>query len=465
MRINDLFETDLDFEIAGIVDDSRDIEQNYLFVATKGFNVDHYDYIDAAVVSGAVAVVADRKVDTKVPVFYVENINDYYVELCKKFNNINSDDFKYIGITGTDGKTTSTSVIYQIFNKLRTKSALIGTNGMFIKNEHYGTNNTTPCISELYNVLGIAKNNKCKQVVMEVSSEALLHERVKSINYSIVGFTNITEDHLNVHGSIDNYIACKLKLLDYLDENGVVVYNGDDVNLCQIKSKNKYSYGVNRDCDFMISDVEEMSKVVNFCITHAGEKYNISSPLVGMYNVYNVTLAFAICMLYGMNSKTIIKAISELEPILGRRESLDFGQDFEIILDYAHTYNGIKNILDSVKDHKKIITVTGAAGGREKEKRSKIGKIILEKSDVVIFTMDDPRFESVDDIIDDLAGDTTKEYFRLNDRVEAINFALKVADKDSVVLILGKGRDNYMAIEDKKIPYCDYEVIKDFYNK
>jgi UDP-N-acetylmuramoyl-L-alanyl-D-glutamate--2,6-diaminopimelate ligase len=152
-----------------------------------------------------------------------------------------------------------------------------------------------------------------------------------------------------------------------------------------------------------------------------------------------------------------------LKPILGRRESLDFGQEYEIILDYAHTFNGIKNILDSVKDYKKIITVTGAAGGREKEKRSKIGKIVLEKSDIVIFTMDDPRYESVDSIIDDLAGDTTKDYFRIKDRVEAIHFAFSIADKDSVVLILGKGRDNYMAVEDKKLPYCDYEVIKDYF--
>ena len=464
MNINKLFNTDLDFIIEGIVDDSRDVKDGYLFVATKGFNVDHYDYIDKAIENGAIAVVADREVSCSVPVFYVEDINNYYIKLCRLFNNINDDDFNYIGITGTDGKTTSTSIIYSIMSSLK-KNALIGTNGMFIDDEHFGTNNTTPCISELYNALGIAKKYDCKQVVMEVSSEALLHNRVEGINYSIVGFTNITEDHLNVHGTIDSYIACKLKLLKYLSKDGIVVYNGDDVNLCQIKYDNKYSYGVNKDCDFTISKVVEKDKLVTFSITYKGVNYDIVSPLLGMYNVYNVTLAFAICLLSGLDSDFIINEIKNLKPVLGRRESLNFGQDFELILDYAHTFNGIKNILESVQNYKKIITVTGAAGGREKEKRSKIGKIVLEKSDVVIFTMDDPRYESVDSIIDDLAGDTDKEYFRIKDRVEAINFALSVADKDSVVLILGKGRDNYMAIEDKKVPYCDYEVIKEYYNK
>ena len=461
MKINELFDTTLDFEITGIVDDSRDVKKGYLFVATKGFNVDHFDYIDLAIKNGAAAVVVDREVNVDVPVFYVDNINDYYITLCRKFNNVD-DDFKYIGITGTDGKTTSSSIVYQILSNVK-KTALIGTNGMFIEDEHFDTHNTTPCISELYNVLGIAKKEKCKQVVMEVSSEALLHNRVDGISYSIVGFTNITEDHLNVHGSIDNYIACKMKLLDFVSDDGIVIYNGDDVNLCQIKSDNKYSYGVNKDCDFVISEIVEKDKMVEFIITHKHIDYKISSPYVGMYNVYNVTLAFAICMMYGLESDKIIQSIKDLKPVLGRRESLDFGQDFELILDYAHTYNGIKNILDSVKDYKKIITVTGAAGGREKEKRSKIGNVIFEKSDVVIFTMDDPRFESVDDIIDDLVGDNKKEYFRIKDRVEAIHFALKVADKDSVVLILGKGRDNYMAVGDSKLPYCDYDVIKDFY--
>lgn len=463
MKINELLDTEYDFEIAGIVDDSRNVRDNYLFVATKGFNVDHFDYIESAISNGAVAVVADREVNVKVPVFYVNNINDYYVELCKKFNNVLDDDFKYIGITGTDGKTTSSSIVYQIISKAK-KTALIGTNGMFINDEHYNTNNTTPCISELYDVLGIAKKKECKQIVMEVSSEALLHERVDKIKYSIVGYTNITEDHLNVHGTIENYIACKMKLLDLLDDDGVVIYNGDDVNLCQIKKPNKYSYGVNLDCDFLISDIVEKNNSVEFTITYCGKKYEINSSLVGIYNVYNITLAFAICLFSGIKEEDIIKAISELKPILGRREYLDFGQDFDIILDYAHTFNGIKNILDSVKHYKKIITVTGAAGGREKEKRSKIGEVVLEKSDVVIFTMDDPRYEDVDDIINDLAGNTTKEYFRIKDRRDAIYFALNVANSNSVVLILGKGRDNYMAIEDKKVPYCDYDVIKDFYN-
>ena len=206
----------------------------------------------------------------------------------------------------------------------------------------------------------------------------------------------------------------------------------------------------------------EKDKLVTFSITYKGVNYEIVSPLLGMYNVYNVTLAFAICLLSGLDSDFIINEIKNLKPVLGRRESLNFGQDFELILDYAHTFNGIKNILESVQNYKKIITVTGAAGGREKEKRSKIGKIVLEKSDVVIFTMDDPRYEDVDSIIDDLIGDYKgNNYERIIDRLSAIKRAVDIANSNDILVIMGKGRDNYMAILDKKIPYSDYEVLKD----
>ena len=219
------------------------------------------------------------------------------------------------------------------------------------------------------------------------------------------------------------------------------------------------------DNDFVISDIKEYNKEVKFLISYSGKDYNIVSPLLGKYNVYNVTMAFAICLLSGIRAEQLIESIAKLKTISGRREYLDFGQDYDIILDYAHTYNGIKSILESVSNYKKIITVTGAAGGREKEKRPKIGSLVLDKSDIAIFTMDDPRYENVDDIIDQMVGDTKKEYFRVIDREEAIAKAFELADSDSIVLVLGKGRDNYMAIEDRKEIYSDYDVIKNYFEK
>ena len=224
-----------------------------------------------------------------------------------------------------------------------------------------------------------------------------------------------------------------------------------------------YKIGFDNDNDFVISDVKEMSRKVQFTINYKDNKYDIVSPLVGLYNVYNVTMAFAVCFFKGISSDTLVEKIKNIQTVNGRREYLEFGQEFDIILDYAHTYNGIKNILESVQNYKKIITVTGAAGGREKEKRPKIGKLVLEKSDISIFTMDDPRYESVDEIIDQMVMNSSSEYIRIVDRKEAIYKAFELADKDSVVLILGKGRDNYMAIEDRKEKYSDFDVIKSYF--
>ena len=461
MKICDLLDCNFDIDILGIADDSREVKNGYLFVATKGFNVDHFDYIDDAINNGASCIIVNREVDIKIPYIIVDDINDKYIELCSKFYDVHPQEFNMIGITGTDGKTTTSTVIYQLLEKI----ACIGTNGVLLNSEYYTTSNTTPCVSELYNSLGIIKKASCKDIVMEVSSEALLHNRLKSFKYDVVCFTNITEDHLNVHKTIENYRNCKFRLLDLVKDDGVVIINGDDDNCKLIDRNNLYKIGVNSDNDFVISDVKELSKFVKYNIVYNGNVYNIKSPLLGLYNVYNVTMAFAVCLLKGVNPDMIIKGVSKLKPVYGRREYLSFGQEYDIILDYAHTYNGIKNILESVSKYRRIITVTGAAGGREKEKRSKIGKLVLEKSDVSIFTMDDPRYESVDDIIDQMVETSDKDYIRIIDREKAIVKAFELADKDSVVLILGKGRDNYMAIEDKKEKYCDFDVIKKYFEE
>ena len=459
MKINKLIDTNLDLEIKGITDDSRSVREGYLFVATKGYNVDHYDYINDAIDRGAIFVVADRKLNADIPNIIVNDIDNFYRELCLKFYGISSDDFNLIGVTGTDGKTTTTTIIKELVEDC----AYIGPNGLTIKDKTIPTSNTTPCISELYEDLSKIKLEKIKNVSMEVSSEALLHNRIVGFLYDIVLFTNITGDHLNVHKSFQNYLDCKLKLLNYVKEDGYVIVNGDDENLNKIKHKNKYSFGFNKDNDYVIEDVKYENLTI-ITLKSKDNKYLIESPLKGKYNVYNVVGAFIVGLLFNIDSNLLIERIKMLKPISGRCEFLDFGQDFDIVLDYAHTTNGIKSILESFKDYNydRIITVTGCAGGREKEKRSVIGDIVMNNSDIAIFTMDDPRYEDVDKIIDDMVGNHI-DYVRIPDRVEAIHYALSIASSNSVVLILGKGRDNYMAIEDKKVPYNDYDVIANYF--
>ena len=458
-KLSELIDINSDIIIKGITDDSRKVSKDYLFVATKGFNVDHYDYIDSAIKNGCVFLVVDKEIDIDFPHIVVDKINDYYIELCKKYYDVDTNKLHFIGITGTDGKTTTSTIISKIIDNC----AYLGTNGLCILDKYYSTDNTTPCISELYNDLSIVEKSNCKNIVMEVSSEALLHNRVNTIKYDIVGFTNITGDHLNIHKTFDNYVNCKKKLLNLVNENGHVVINGDDDVLHNFECNNMYTFGFNSDNMCVIKDVKYNDNNTIIDIVDNNKKYTITTLLKGKYNVYNVVMAFIICKLYGIDTDIIIDKIKTINNISGRCEFLDFGQEYDIVLDYAHTINGIRNILETFKDYNQIITITGCAGGREKSKRNTIGNIVMDNSDISIFTMDDPRYEDVDDIIDQMVGDRN-DYIRIVDRECAINYALSIAGVGSIVLILGKGRDNYMAIDDNKVKYSDYDVVKKFFS-
>ena len=463
-KLNELISCDYNIDIFGITDDSRKVKDGYLFVATRGYNVDHFNYIDEAINNGAVAIISDKKIDLDVPIIVVSNINDLYYEICEKYYDVDLSYFNFIGITGTDGKTTTSTIVKRLLNNIR-KTCYIGTNGVEIGSDYYNINNTTPCIEELYYILSLCKKNNCKDIVMEVSSEALLHGRVKNFMYKIVGFTNITEDHLNVHKSLESYIECKKRLINYLDDNGICIVNGDDNNCKSIVSNNTVTFGFDLSNDCIIKPVDKNNKHTIFEINYLDNCYKIISPFVGKYNIYNVTMSFLICLHYGLSPEYLVDSISKLKCVSGRREVLDFGQNFEIILDYAHTFNGIKEVIESVDKNKRLIVVTGCAGGREKEKRHLIGDYILNNCDISIFTMDDPRYEDVNDIIDDMVGNSNLKYMRIIDRKKAIFKAFDLADSNTTVLILGKGRDNYMAIGNRKEYYSDYDSIKEYFNK
>lgn len=459
-KLNDIINYDLDVNVYGITDDYKCIKDGYIFVATSGYYVDHFKYINEAIDNGCVFLVVDRKIEIDFPHIIVDNINDYYNDLCKKYYDIDLDNYNFYGITGTDGKTTTAFIVSQLIDSC----AYMGTNGLIIGCEEYPLSNTTPCISELYDSLDKIKKNNIKNVSMEVSSEALLHDRVKKIRYKVVGITNVTGDHLSVHKSFENYLKCKLKILDFVQEDGIVLVNGDDKNLKNILIKNKYyTYGFSEMCDFCIKKFEKKD---NFLLVVLIDKINnknieILSPFFEKFNIYNVVLAFLIARNAGIDEGLIIEKIKKLNRVKGRCEELNFGQKFKIVLDYAHTIHAVDSILDAYKNDS-LIVVTGAAGGRDKDKRPIIGQMIIDNSDVAIFTMDDPRYEDVDDIINQMVGDK-KNYIRIKNRKEAIEYALSIANDNSTVLVIGKGRDNYMAIENKKIPYSDYDVIRNYF--
>ena len=462
-KLKDIIECNYDNYVFGVETDSRRIKPGFLFVAIKGFNIDHFDFIDDAINNGASAVITDRIINVSVPVIVVEDIDKVLVSVCQKFYDVYPSEFSFIGITGTDGKTTTASIIKQLLNP-SFKTAYIGTNGLEIGKYFTNINNTTPCVEELYDIFSLIKKKECKDVVMEVSSESLLHKRVDSIMYDIVGFTNITEDHLNIHKDIDNYINSKKHLVDLLKFDGYLILNGDDINCKTIMHRNMYTYGFNDDNDYVIYNVKECKKNISFDILFNGEVYSVISPLTGKYNIYNITLAFIICILKGIDANLLLRRIKNLSTIYGRREFLNFGQKFDIVLDYAHTFNGIKSLVNSFDGYDNIILVTGAAGGREKEKREIIGEFLLKNVSFIVFTMDDPRYEDPRKIINDMLKKADGDNYKIIiDRTDAIYYALDLAGDNDLVLVIGKGRDNYMAIGDKKIKYCDYEVIESYF--
>lgn len=467
-RLNELIKCKYNIPIYGIKTNSKKIKKGDLFIAVHGYNCDHHAFISEAVANGASAIISEKKVDVDVPVIIVKDTNKTLEEICLKFYNHIEKKFRFIGITGTDGKTTTSTIIYNIL-KDELNCCNIGTNGLEYQQMFFKLNNTTPEMEELYNFLSILSQAGCKTVSMEVSSEALLHRRVDKFNYDVAILTNITEDHLNIHKNIDNYVNAKAKLFKKVKKNGICILNYDDKHAEEIRKVSRgkiYTYGKSSNCDFAICHIKCKDMSTHFDILHKNTSYHITTNLVGEYNAYNITAAFACALILGLPPRTIIKRIKSINTINGRFEQLDFGQNFTIILDYAHTENGVKNILSTLKKlkHNKIITVIGSAGGREKQKRSAMGKITSQLSDHVIFTMDDPRNENVSDIISDLTKLIEKNnYEKEENRENAIKKSLTMAKAGDVVAILGKGRDEYMAIKDKKVYYSDYEVIKNFF--
>ena len=462
-RLNKLIKCKYNIPIYGIKTNSKEVLPGDLFVATHGFNVDHHLYIKDAIEKGAVAVISEKEMDVNVPLVVVKNTNKILPKVLRRFYENIEDKFTFIGVTGTDGKTTTSSIIYQILSKYY-KCANIGTNGIFFEDMHITTDNTTPTIEKLYEYLLLLNKKGCNYITMEVSSEALLHKRLENIKYNVGILTNITGDHMNIHKTMSNYINSKSKLFK---KSNVCILNIDDKYFNKVKDNCNdkiITYGMNKNADYIISDVIVKKKETKFTIN---KKYKLKTNLIGLYNIYNITAAFITCDIFNIKEKDIIKEIKNIKPIPGRGEKIDFGQNYTIILDYAHTTNGIKNILStlSVNKNSRIISVTGSAGGREKEKRRKMGKIVSDLSDLVIFTMDDPRFENPGDIIEEMTKDLEKNnYLKIIDRKKAIYKALSLANCHDIVVILGKGRDSYMAIKDKKIPYSDYDVIKSFFD-
>ena len=468
-KLSDLYNIDNDKLIKTIKINSKEVEPGDIFVCTMGVTADRHDFIDEAIANGASAIVVSRDVGKKsVPVIKVDNTNLELRKICAKFYDYPCEFLYMIGVTGTNGKTTVAEIIYQLLGE---NAAYLGTNGKKYKDKHVSIRNTCPDVDRLYMYFKEFLDNGCNTVCMEASSEAFYRHRLDDIKYDIGIVTNITEDHLNIHKTIENYVDCKCQLVRQVKDDGYSILNSSDKYYDKFKKEAKgniVSYGYKESDTLKIVDytLKRDKTIINF--KYNDKIYEVISPLLGSFNVDNLAASILALLCKGIDFDAIIKRVLQIKQIEGRMEIMPFTDKYTVILDYAHTTDAFLNILtflNKVKDAR-IITVTGSAGGRERTKRKFMGKVVLEKSDYVIFTMDDPRYEDPNKIIDDLVSGSDKtNYERIVDRKKAIYKALDMAEDNDIVLIAGKGRDDYMAVDDKYLPYCDYDIIKSYYEQ
>jgi len=464
-------------EIDSITIDSRTVKPNSLFFAIEGLKTDGHNFINDAINKNACAIVLQKAnavpdqifIHNGVVKILVENSRKALAEFSNLFYGKPSHKLNLTGITGTKGKTTTAFYVKNVFQTAGFKTGLIGTIANYIDEKEVKTLLTTPQSNDLNQLLAQMHQENCSHCVMEVSSHALDLHRVDHINFSGAIFTNITSDHMDYHKTFEHYLKSKKILFDMLFKDGKIVYNSDDPNSNSIikdSHAHKFSIGMNKDAQFRIQNSEFNLDGTTFSIIYKNQELKISTKLVGHFNAYNATLAFAMAVINGIDPILAVHGINKTPQVPGRFEVIS-NKDKKVIVDYAHTSDSLQQALKAVKhivkDERPIYTVFGCGGDRDKTKRPIMGNIAASMSDRVYVTSDNPRTEDPFIIIDEiLNGITTNNYRVLENREEAIQAAILESEDNAVVLIAGKGHENYQEINGIRNHFSDKEIAQKY---
>ncbi|MBQ8472740.1 MAG: UDP-N-acetylmuramoyl-L-alanyl-D-glutamate--2,6-diaminopimelate ligase [Bacilli bacterium] len=460
-KLSELFETKENVLVKSIKINSKEIEKGDMFVCIKGVNTDRHDFIDEAIKNGASCIVGEKDIECSVPYIKVKNTNKILPDLCRKFYNFDNLNLKIIGITGTDGKTTTATSIQYLIGSDR--CGYIGTNGCSCKKFTKDSPNSTPDPTVLYRYFYEFAEAGCEYVVMEASSEGFFRDRLLGLEFAAGAYTNITWEHINIHGTFENYVKSKVKLASQTNGKFIVNLNDKFHEKFSEASLNSLSYGEDPKSDLYIKDYSITPRYTIVTFVYQKKEYTFTSPLLGQFNVYNLACAFLVCLSLGFDIHDLIDNAINID-VSGRLEMIDMGQNFQVMVDYAHTPNGIQSILEFVRvlNVNRAIVVIGSAGERDYKKRPIMGRTVLEYADYAIFTYEDPRSEDPRDIINQMVSEVkdTNKFEIVIDRSLAIKRAIDIAEENDIVLVLGKGNETYEKLKDKVIYFNDIEESK-----
>lgn len=444
---------------------SKRIKKGDTFIALKGMTYDGHDYIEEAIENGAEKIICEHgeyNVQTIIVPSTKEYLNNYLDT--NYYNKIK--DITLIGITGTNGKTTSCYFIYELLKMLDVKCAYIGTIGFFIDKKERDLNNTTPEILELYEMFLECKSRGVNVIVMEVSSHALELDRVHGLKFNYVCFTNLTVDHLLFHKTMDNYLNAKKKLFNMLKKDAISITNVDDKYKDNFLLDNTITYGESKSDFNIIKYKLKLDKTI-YKLRYNNKNYKVKMNVIGKYNIYNSLVAIIVLVNMGYNIKKVIKLFKRIKLPSGRLDMIKYKKNV-IFVDYAHTPDAVKNVLTNAIKFKKnkIYTIVGCGGNRDKTKRKDMGIIATELSDYVIFTNDNPRNEDEMKIVNDMInGIINENYEVILDRSKAIKRGIDLLNKKDILFILGKGHEEYQLINGIKHHFSDKEEVLNYINK